>query len=113
MHKPTFSVGNPVATYREMLTEETTQGCLAKSPNKHNRIYLVARPENEALSAGGKFGPNADPKGRLKALTENPDFEINENAANLGLGCRNRHLFCCNFHPFFDMICTLHLCLSF
>merc|ERR1712072_845743 len=79
-----FSVGDPVVSYRETVTEESNRICLAKSPNKHNRIYLVARPMCEDLCKGiedGKLGPKADPKERSKALRENPDFEMDENAA--------------------------------
>merc|ERR1712100_746168 len=79
-----FTVGDPVVSYRETVTEESNQVCLSKSPNKHNRIYLVATPMDEALSKGieeGKLGPKADPKERSKALRENPDFEFDENGA--------------------------------
>merc|ERR1712139_241272 len=79
-----FTVGDPVVSYRETVTDESNQVCLSKAPNKHNRIYLVARPMDEALSKGieeGKLGPKADPKERSKALRENPDFEFDENAA--------------------------------
>merc|ERR1712050_114244 len=79
-----FSVGDPVVSYRETVTEESSVVCLSKSPNKHNRIYLVARPMCEDLCKGiedGKYGPKADPKERSKLLRENPDFEFDENAA--------------------------------
>jgi len=79
-----FTVGDPVVSYRKTVTDESNQICLAKSPNKHNRIYLVARPMCEELSKGiedGKLGPKADPKERTKALRENPDFEMDENSA--------------------------------
>merc|ERR1711881_63964 len=79
-----FVMSDPVVSYRETVTREANQVCLAKSPNKHNRIYLVARPMDEALTKGiedGKLGPKADPKERPKALRENPDFEMDENAA--------------------------------
>merc|ERR1712007_360207 len=52
-----FTVGDPVVSYRETVTEESTQVCLAKSPNKHNRIYLVARPMCEDLCKGIEDGP--------------------------------------------------------
>merc|ERR1719261_1375892 len=79
-----FTVGDPVVSYRETVTEESNQVCLSKSPNKHNRIYLVATPMDEALCKGiedGKLGPKADPRERSKALRENPDFNFDENAA--------------------------------
>merc|ERR1712139_464190 len=47
-----FTVGDPVVSYRETVTDESTTVCLAKSPNKHNRLYLVARPMDEDLSKG-------------------------------------------------------------
>merc|ERR1711953_1556790 len=79
-----FTVGDPVVSYRETVSDESNQVCLAKSPNKHNRIYLIAKPMDEALCKGiedGKLGPKADPKERSKALRENPDFDFDENAA--------------------------------
>merc|ERR1712032_1421860 len=78
-----FTVGDPVVSYRETVTAESNQTCLSKSPKKHNRIYLVAKPMAEDLCKGiedGKLGPKADPKERTKALRENPEFEFDENA---------------------------------
>merc|ERR1711943_81987 len=45
-----FTVGDPVVQYKETVTDESNQTCLSKSPNKHNRIYLVATPMEEELS---------------------------------------------------------------
>merc|ERR1739848_97525 len=39
-----FIVSDPVVSYRETVNETSSQTCLAKSPNKHNRIYLTAKP---------------------------------------------------------------------
>merc|ERR1712113_22596 len=55
-----FSISDPVVSYRETVAEQSGQTCLAKSPNKHNRIYLVAEPIPEELSCAiedGKLGP--------------------------------------------------------
>jgi len=79
-----FTVGDPVVSYRETVTDESNQICLAKSPNKHNRIYLVAKPIAEDLSKlieEGKAGPKADPKERAKLLREKPEYEFDENSA--------------------------------
>merc|ERR1719221_1540712 len=38
-----FTVSDPVVTYRETVSQASGQTCLAKSPNKHNRIYLIAK----------------------------------------------------------------------
>jgi len=77
-----FIMSDPVVSYRETVTSTSNQTCLAKSPNKHNRIYLVAEPLPEELSVlieDGKAGPKADPKERTKILRE--QFEWDENAA--------------------------------
>merc|ERR1719428_2453993 len=66
-----FNVSDPVVSYRETVSEQSNQTCLAKSPNKHNRIYLVAEPLPEELNVAiedGKAGPKADPKEKVKLL---------------------------------------------
>jgi len=77
-----FSVSDPVVSYRETVNETSSITCLAKSPNKHNRIYLTAEPMSDELCAAiedGKAGPKADVKERAKLLREK--FEWDENAA--------------------------------
>merc|ERR1712019_122569 len=77
-----FSVSDPVVSYRETVNETSSQTCLAKSPNKHNRIYLVAEPMSDELCAGiedGKLGPKAELKERARELREKYDWD--ENAA--------------------------------
>ncbi|CAL1142257.1 unnamed protein product [Cladocopium goreaui] len=73
-----FIVSDPVVSYRETVAEESNQTCLAKSPNKHNRIYLKAEPMDEELSKAiedGAVGPKADPKERAKILCEKFDWD--------------------------------------
>merc|ERR1711881_490023 len=68
-----FVMSDPVVSYRETVTAESSQTCLAKSPNKHNRIYLVATPMDDDLSKAiedGAAGPKADAKERTKLLKE-------------------------------------------
>merc|ERR1712232_800197 len=75
-----FSVGDPVVSYRETVTEESSVVCLAKSPNKHNRIYLTAEPMDEELSKAieeGKCGPKAEAKERNKILREKFQWDDN------------------------------------
>merc|ERR1711897_32071 len=45
-----FTVSDPVVTYRETVSQASGQTCLAKSPNKHNRLYSTAVPLDEELS---------------------------------------------------------------
>jgi len=37
-------VGNPVVSYKETVTDQSSRVCLAKSQNNHNRLYAVAEP---------------------------------------------------------------------
>merc|ERR1712213_28770 len=55
---------DPVVSYRETVSAESSQTCLAKSPNKHNRIYMKARPRD-------------DIKARAKLLQT--EYEIDQN----------------------------------
>jgi elongation factor 2 len=77
-----FTMSDPVVSYRETVSKNSNQTCLAKSPNKHNRIYIVAEPIDEDLSKAieeGPAGPKADPKERAKLYREK--FDWDENAA--------------------------------
>jgi len=40
---------DPVVPYKETVTAQSTQTCLSKSPNKHNKLFLVAEPLKEEL----------------------------------------------------------------
>merc|ERR1712036_178983 len=76
-----FIMSDPVVSYRETVGGSSNQTCLAKSPNKHNRIYMVAAPIDEGLSCdieAGKLGPKADPKERTKLLKEKFAWEAND-----------------------------------
>ena len=42
--------GDPVVSYKETVTDESSQVCLSKSPNKHNRIFATASPLGDELS---------------------------------------------------------------
>merc|ERR1711939_1006266 len=77
-----FVMSDPVVSYRETVTQESSQTCLAKSPNKHNRIYLVAEPFSDELSKAiedGPAGPKSEPKERARLYHEK--FDWDENAA--------------------------------
>merc|ERR1711957_988644 len=77
-----FIVSDPVVSYRETDTTTSSMTVLAKSPNKHNRMYFQAEPMADELSTlieGGKAGPKADVKERTKLLKE--QFDWDDNAA--------------------------------
>jgi len=68
--------GDPVVTYKETITEESSQMCLSKSPNKHNRLFLKGCPLGEELSneiEKETMGPKAETKERGKRLVD--EFE--------------------------------------
>merc|ERR1719316_2009134 len=70
-------ISDPVVSYRETVTEES-KTALAKSPNKHNRLYIVAEPMVEELSQAiekGPAGPKAEMKERAKLLREKFDWD--------------------------------------
>merc|ERR1711966_58009 len=41
---------DPVVSYRETVTEMSSQMCLSKSPNKHNRLFLKGAPLPDGLA---------------------------------------------------------------
>merc|ERR1719352_1793961 len=68
-----FTVGDPVVSYRETVAGDSKQTALAKSPNKHNRLYLTAHKMPDDLCndiEAGKAGPKAAPKERVKIYKE-------------------------------------------
>jgi len=75
-----FHVGDPVVSYRETVTQESTVTALAKSPNKHNRLYLKADKMTEELCneiESGKMGPKAEPKERARNFRDKYGFDDN------------------------------------
>jgi elongation factor 2 len=65
---------DPIVSYRETVTTESTQTVLSKSPNKHNRLYMKAEPFPDGLADAiekGQVGPRDDPKVRGKFLADN------------------------------------------
>jgi len=72
---------DPVVSYRETVTKESSILCLSKSPNKHNRIYMKAEPMPEELSnaiENNEVSARDDPKARAKVLAEEHGWDIND-----------------------------------
>jgi len=68
-----IKVSEPVVSFRETVTKTSDHIVMSKSPNKHNRLYIQARPLEDRLPEAideGKLGPRDDPKNRTKILTE-------------------------------------------
>ena len=73
MNGAELRVSDPVVSYRETIEIESTKIVMAKSPNKHNRLYMKGRPLEEGLADAieeGEVTPRDDPKTRAKILVE-------------------------------------------
>merc|ERR1711953_705730 len=73
-----FHISDPVVSYRETVSELSSQTVLAKSPNKHNRLYLVAEPMSDELSRdieNGKCGPKAELKERERRFKKDHEWD--------------------------------------
>lgn len=73
-----IKVGDPVVTYKETITEESSIMCLSKSPNKHNRLFMKANPLGDELSKmieEEKVGPKVDAKERSKILVDQFEWD--------------------------------------
>jgi elongation factor 2 len=71
----------PVVPFRETIIDASSQICLAKSPNKHNRLYLTAEPLNPELVndiVEGKIGTKMDSKERARLLTAEHNWSKDE-----------------------------------
>jgi elongation factor 2 len=74
-------VSDPVVSFRETVIQESNQVCLSKSPNKHNRLYVVAKPLEEGLAEridSGKMTPKDEPKARARILAEEYGWDVTE-----------------------------------
>jgi len=72
---------DPVVSYRETVSEESTQMCLSKSPNKHNRLFMRAVPMPDGLAEdidNGEVNPRDDFKVRARYLAEKYEYDVTE-----------------------------------
>ncbi len=72
---------DPVVSFRETVTEPSSMVCLAKSPNKHNRLYMSAEVLSDGLAEaieGGRFDINGEAKQRGKMLVEEFNWDLTD-----------------------------------
>lgn len=72
---------DPVVSYRETVKEESSQTCLSKSPNKHNRLFMTAVNMPEGLPEDideGEVTSRDDFKTRGRYLADKYDYEVGE-----------------------------------
>merc|ERR1712166_1017496 len=73
--------GNPVVSYKETVLEESSQQCLSKSPNKHNRIFAMCEPLGDELTQAiedGKVEAKQDVKARRTILRDEYEWDPND-----------------------------------
>ncbi|NUN21822.1 elongation factor EF-2, partial [Escherichia coli] len=72
---------DPVVSYRETVAEESSVLCLSKSPNKHNRLYMKARPFQDGLAEDidkGEVAARQELKTRARYLAEKYEWDVTE-----------------------------------
>jgi len=74
-------VSDPVVTFRETCTGKSDQTCLAKSANKHNRLYVEADSIGPELSLAideGEIKAGADNKLQGRKMADEFDWDVTE-----------------------------------
>lgn len=72
---------DPVVSYRETITQDSSRMCLSKSPNKHNRLFMKGRALPDGVAdeiEDGKITAKQDVKERSKYMHEKFDMDPNE-----------------------------------
>ena len=76
--KVEITQSDPVVPYRETVTQTSSQICMAKSPNKHNRLYVIAEPLAEELVTeieAGSIKAGDDLKQTARTLIDKYEWE--------------------------------------
>lgn len=72
----------PIVTYKETVEATSSQICMSKSPNKHNRLYCTAAPLNsdltDRLELGTGVSSKDDVKEKAKILSEEYEWDKSE-----------------------------------
>jgi len=72
---------NPIVSYRETVEEESTRVVLTKSPNKHNRFHMMAKPVGEEICEeidSGEINARQDAKLRARHFADKHNWDVNE-----------------------------------
>jgi len=76
-----LTISDPVVQYRESVEGTSSMTALSKSPNKHNRIYMIAEPLSEEVSKdieSGKIAPRDDIKTRARILADEHGWDVTD-----------------------------------
>lgn len=72
---------DPVVSYRETVQSESDRTCLSKSPNKHNRLFMKARPMPDGLPEAidnDKVTARQEFKERARILADDFEMDVGE-----------------------------------
>ncbi|KAK2612712.1 translation elongation factor 2 [Conoideocrella luteorostrata] len=76
-----LKIEDPVVPYCETVRGKSSITALAKSPNKHNRLYMFAEPMEEELSSAietGKVSAKDDFKARARVLADDFGWDVTD-----------------------------------
>jgi elongation factor 2 len=87
-----IKIGKPVVSFCEAISSKSSQDCLSKSPNKHNRITMSSQPLNEEFAVAVdkcEINPEDDAKIRARTLSETwpEDWNIGDARSIWCFGC--------------------------
>jgi elongation factor 2 len=85
-----IKVSEPVVSFCETVSKESDMQCVAKSANKHNRIYMVAEPMDEKLAQeidDGGLKMTDDPKIRARRFADEFGWDIGLARKIWSFGC--------------------------
>jgi elongation factor 2 len=78
---------DPIVTFRESVSAASPEPALAKSPNKHNRLFVTAEPLSQGVIdaiESGEIGPYVDEK-EVAAILRNNGWDKDESRKVWGL----------------------------
>jgi elongation factor 2 len=76
-----LKISDPVVQFRETVGGTSSMTALSKSPNKHNRLYVIAEPLGEDVSKdieAGKINPRDDFKARARVLADDHGWDVTD-----------------------------------
>jgi len=76
-----IKVSEPVVSFRETVIAESSEVCLSKSPNKHNRLFVTAVPLADKLPEAidnRDISAKDDPKTRARKLAEEYGWDVTD-----------------------------------
>ncbi|KDO32325.1 elongation factor 2 [Saprolegnia parasitica CBS 223.65] len=87
----TVKISEPVVSYRETVTSDSSMTVLSKSPNKHNRLFCSATNLSDELveeidSGKEEVGPRYDMKLRARYLADNHGWDVTDARKIWGYG---------------------------